>query len=181
MKIEKKYEPYFEVQEAGKRFTLADEKTKLYLQANGNAIWKVKVDKGIIADVTAGINKCDFIIYDEIKEETHLIELKGAIIDKALIQLEETLKNLEEEQELVFLIKGQKIVNAFIVSPGRQEIPRGINTKSRFLAQRLSKHSKIKAENLFDFIKYVKVVMKSNAKGDDGNHILCSPSVPIIF
>lgn len=97
------------------------------------------------------------------------------------MQLSETLKNLEEIQDLIFLIKDQNIVNAFIVSPGRQVIPRGNSSKSRLLAQKLSKYSKIKVENIHDLIKYVKVVKKSNAKGEDGAHIINSPLTPIIF
>lgn len=76
--------------------------------------------------------------------------------------------------EKVFLTKVEK--HAFIVSSGRQKLPKGIESKERFLWQKLIQKGEDK-KKIEDLIHYVKVT-KSDRYSNNGQ-IICSPRSPI--
>lgn len=181
MEIPNEYQKYCTRHQAGAAFQLKDDKTSLYARAGENEVWSLQIDHGVIPDEKQGLKKCDFMVYDESKRQSHLIELKGMVIDRAINQLSETVTILKHHRELSFLVQGQKKVYAYIVSPGQQKLPRGGESKKRELARKLAGCSRQKVEDIFELVKYVKVVKKTNAKNKDTNQIICSPKEPIIF
>lgn len=138
--------------EKNNRMTLKDAQTKLYIKAK-ETIWIITVDRGIIPNVKQAVRKCDYLVYGEIKETTHLIELKGSVIDEAYKQLNETIKNMINHKDLSYLIEGREIVDAYIISPNTQRIP-GINSHERELAKRLASKCKSKPIDIINLIKY---------------------------
>ncbi|WP_205744221.1 hypothetical protein, partial [Enterobacter roggenkampii] len=73
----------------------------------------VIVDRGIIPNVKQEIRKCDYLIYGEIKGTTHLIELKGSVIDEAYKQLNATIKNISADKNILYLINGRDRLDAY--------------------------------------------------------------------
>lgn len=63
---------------------------------------------------------------------------------------------LKKEEELKGLIDHRVEKHAFIVSPGRQKLPKGIESKERFLWQKLIQKGENK-KKIEDLIHYVKV------------------------
>ena len=61
---------------------------------------------------------------DKEKEVSNFIELKGVKIDKAYIQIIETIKNVSDNNKLKHLIDTKK-VKAYIVSKEKSKIPQG--------------------------------------------------------
>ena len=165
----------YELLEKDVRKTLSDSQTKLYIKAE-NDIFIIKVDNGIFDD---NIKKCDYLAYRE-KEVSHFIELKGVKIDKAYIQIIETIKNISDNNKLKHLIDTKK-VKAYIVSKEKNKIPQGIENKSRKLARLLFAKSKIKPQNMFELIKYVLVVSDNDKRQSNGNRIICSSKKPLIL
>ncbi|MEI0581074.1 hypothetical protein [Brachyspira pilosicoli] len=165
----------YELLEKDVRKTLSDSQTKLYIKAE-NDIFIIKVDNGIFDD---NIKKCDYLAYRE-KEVSHFIELKGVKIDKAYIQIIETIKNISDNNKLKHLIDTKK-VKAYIVSKEKNKIPQGIENKSRKLARLLFAKSKIKPQNMFELIKYVLVVSDKDKRQSNGNRIICSSKKPLIL
>lgn len=171
---------YYSCLEKNKKITLKDEQTKLYIKAK-DTIWVIAVDRGIIPNVKQEIRKCDYMICGEIKETAHLIELKGSIIDEAYKQLNETIKNIMSNREISYLLKGRKIVDAYIVSPNTQKIPKGINSHERVLAKSLASICSLKQTDITSLIHYVKVVPKQVKLVKERQHIICSGQAPIEF
>lgn len=165
----------YELLKKDDRKTLSDSQTKLYIKAE-NDIVIIKVDNGIFND---NIKKCDYLAYRE-KEVSHFIELKGVKIDKAYIQIIETIKNISDNNKLKHLIDTKK-VKAYIVSKEKNKIPQGIENKSRKLARLLFAKSKIKPQNMFELIKYVLVVSDKDKRQSNGNRIICSSKKPLIL
>lgn len=157
------------------RKTLSDAQTKLYIKAE-NDIFIIKVDNGIFND---NVKKCDYLAYRE-KEVSNFIELKGVKIDKAYIQIIETIKNVSDNNKLKHLIDTKK-VKAYIVSKEKNKIPQGIENKSRKLAKILFAKSKIKPQNMFELINYVLVVADNDKRQSNGNRIICSSKKPLIL
>lgn len=181
MEIPHKYQKYCIRHQAGTAFRLEDDKTSLYAKTGENEVWSLRIDHGVISDKEQGQQKCDFMVYDEYKKKSHLIELKGMVIDRAINQLSETVTTLKHHEEVSFLVRGQKKVYAYIVSPGQQKMPRGGDSKKRELARKLAGCSTQKVEDIFELIKFVKVVKKTNAKNMDKYQMICSPKDPLIF
>lgn len=157
------------------RKTLSDAQTKLYIKAE-NDISIIKVDNGIFND---NVKKCDYLAYRE-KEVSNFIELKGVKIDKAYIQIIETIKNISDNNKLKHLIDTNK-VKAYIVSKEKNKIPNGIENKSKQLAKILFAKSKIKPKNMFELINYVLVVSDNDKRQSNGNRIICSSKKPLIL
>lgn len=67
--------------------------------------------------------------------------------------------------------------HAFIVSPGRQKIPKGIETKERALWQYLIQNGNNKRK-ILELIHYVKVT-KSDRYSNNNEQIICSPKAPV--
>lgn len=165
----------YELLKKDDRKTLSDSQTKLYIKAE-NDIFIIKVDNGIFND---NVKKCDYLAYRE-KEVSNFIELKGVKIDKAYIQIIETIKNISYNNKLKHLIDTKK-VKAYIVSKEKNKIPQGIENKSRKLAKILFTNSKIKPQNMFELINYVLVVSDNDKRQSNGNRIICSSKKPLIL
>lgn len=180
MKIPARLKKYYEYIEKDNRITLKDDQTKLYIKAK-EAIWMITVDGGIITNDGQSIRKCDYMICGEVKRTTHLIELKGKVIDEAYKQLKETIKYLMTNHEVSYLIKNRDIVDAYIVSPNAQKIPKGLNSHERELAKSLAAKCKLKPLDIFSLINYVKVVPKQAKLVIEKQHIICSGQAPVEF
>ena len=165
----------YELLKKNVRKTLSDAQTKLYIKAE-NDISIIKVDNGIFND---NVKKCDYLAYRE-KEVSNFIELKGVKIDKAYIQIIETIKNISYNNKLKHLIDTNK-VKAYIVSKEKNKIPNGIENKSKQLAKILFAKSKIKPKNMFELINYVLVVSDNDKRQSNGNRIICSSKKPLIL
>lgn len=165
----------YELLKKNVRKTLSDSQTKLYIKAE-NDISIIKVDNGIFND---NVKKCDYLAYRE-KEVSNFIELKGVKIDKAYIQIIETIKNISDNNKLKHLIDTNK-VKAYIVSKEKNKIPNGIENKSKQLAKILFAKSKIKPQNMFELINYVLVVSDNDKRQSNGNRIICSSKKPLIL
>lgn len=165
----------YELLKKNVRKTLSDAQTKLYIKAE-NDISIIKVDNGIFND---NVKKCDYLVYRE-KEVSNFIELKGVKIDKAYIQIIETIKNISDNNKLKHLIDTNK-VKAYIVSKEKNKIPNGIENKSKQLAKILFAKSKIKPKNMFELINYVLVVSDNDKRQSNGNRIICSSKKPLIL
>ncbi|ASJ20868.1 hypothetical protein BHAMNSH16_04085 [Brachyspira hampsonii] len=155
--------------------TLSDAQTKLYIKAD-NDIFIIKVDNGIFSD---DVKKCDYLAYRE-KEVSNFIELKGQKIDKAYIQIIETIKNISNNVKLKHLIDTKEL-KTYIVSKEKNKIPHGIENKSKKLAKILYDKSKIKPKNMFNLIYYVIVVSNNDKRRSNGNKIICSSKNPLIL
>lgn len=180
MKIPKEYDAFFHHLKAGERDTLKDDQTKLFIIVD-NEMYRVTVDRGIIPNVREGIKKCDFLCYDEINMKCHLIELKGTVIKRAYEQIEETLKNIEGNEMVSFLLKNLQILDAYIVSSGRQEVPRGVDDVKRQLAKKLAKRCSARPKNIDDLLMCVRVVANQKVLSQKDGHILCSNEAPLRF
>lgn len=180
MKTPKKYNDYFHFLEAGSRATLQDEQTKLFIIAE-NALYVVDVDRGIVKNISDGIKKCDFLCYLDGQRITHLIELKGAYTQEAPKQISETLKHIRNDPDISFLVQSVQLIDAYIVSPGRQEIPRGVDEIKRKITRELAKHCTRTVDNIDSLLKFVKVVPKQKKLVDKNGHIICSNDAPIVF
>lgn len=180
MKIPKEYAAYFYHLRAGERDTLEDDQTKLFILVE-NEMYRVTVDGGILPNVREGIKKCDFLCYDEINMKCHLIELKGTVIKKAYKQIEETLKNIEADEKVSFLLKRLQRLDAYIVSSGRQEVPRGVDDTKRQLARKLAEKCTDRPKDINELLMCVKVVPKQKALVQRDGHILCSNEAPLRF
>lgn len=180
MEIKKSDENYFCLKNTGERITLSDQKTRLVIEA-GSKMYVVKVDDGIIKDSSHGIKKSDYLTAGLENQFTHLIELKGAIVEAAYKQLQDTIKNLENETSYGELVKNREYVDAYIVSPNMQDIPRGINRKELALAKILAQKSRRRSENILDHIHYVKVVPNAKNAIEKNNRITCSGKTPLVL
>ena len=81
-----------------------------------------------------------------------LIELKGTKIDRAYKQIESSIIYLESNDSNLI---HNNFVNAYIVSPSRQKLPRGGDLSERCLAKKIRNLCKIKQGSMIDRIKYV--------------------------
>ena len=79
-------------------------------------------------------------------------------------------------KKLKSVVDGNIENHAFIVSPGRQKIPKGIETKERALWQQLIQSGDNKRK-ILELIHYVKVT-KSDRYSNNGQ-IICSPKSPV--
>ena len=180
MKPPKKYKDYFHLLSSGKRTTLHDEQTKLYILAENDLYW-VEVDRGIIQNIASGIKKCDFLCYVETERVSHLIELKGEYTQAAPKQISETIKNIKNDSCISFLVQDVQLLDAYIVSPGRQEVPRGVDEIKRKITRELAKHCTKPVTNIDSLLKFVKVVPKQKKLVEKNGHIICSNDAPITF
>lgn len=180
MKIPDKLKEYYMCLNKDDRVTLKDEQTKLYIKAK-EVIWVIKVDRGIIPNITQEIRKCDYLVYGEAKGTTHLVELKGSVIDEAYKQLNETIKNIASNSDIAYLIKGRECVDAYIVSPNTQKIPKGINSHERELTKNLALKCRSKPADIVSLIHYVKVVPKQAKLVMERQRIVCSGQAPVEF
>lgn len=181
MTIQRQDQKYFKEMSKGSTETLADAQTKLVIKAEGQRMLLVTVDHGVVRNVEPDIRKCDFLTYGLEKPYTHLIELKGKTIKKAYDQLCKTIENIVSQSDYPELVQNRDRIDAYIVSPGQQSIPRGNNDKEKQLAELLAKRSRKRVSNIFDLVHYVRVVPKLNKQVEKGRKISCSGKVPLLL
>lgn len=180
MEIRQKDKKFFSLKNSGERATLVDQQTRLVIEA-ASQMYIVKVDGGIIQDVSHGIKKSDYLTAGLKNKYTHLIELKGTVVEAAYTQLQETLKNIVSETSYAELVTQREYLDAYIVSPIAQSIPRGINKKEAALAKALAQRSNKKSKNIFDHIHYVKIVPNARQVTEKNNRIICSGKAPLVL
>lgn len=179
-----KYIEKFENLRKGERRTLKDSKSDknsyIPIEICDEGVYLTEPDGKLIPSIP-NQHKCDFLIYCQKALQTCFIELKGENISvkddyNPYDQIIDTIKFLRNEDELKEIVAGNIEKHAFIVSPGRQKIPKGIETKERALWQQLVQNGNNKGK-ILELIHYVKVT-KSDRYSNNGQ-IICSPKSPV--
>lgn len=166
------------------RRTLCDKRSDahslLYIKALDD-LMLVEVDHALIPDQKQKQRKSDFLIWTFKSGETHIIELKGKNIEEAFDQIIQTIKVLEEDDKTKELVAGRNVLDAYISSPNQQKVPATPSTKERALARMLAARCKIKPQNMYQLIHFVKVVQKQKKLAVNGRQILISNDAPLEF
>lgn len=179
-----KYTEEFESLKKGEKRTLKDSKSDknsyMPIEICDEEVYLTEPDGKLIPSIP-NQHKCDFLIYCQKVLQTCFIELKGNNISvkdgyNPYDQIIDTIKFLRNEDELKEIVAGNIEKHAFIVSPGRQKIPKGIETKERALWQQLIQNGNNKGK-ILELIHYVKVT-KSDRYSNNGQ-IICSPKSPV--
>ena len=140
------YSESFELLKKGEMRNLKDMKScrdsSMPIKINEEKTYITEPDRKLIPDIIQGQQKCDFLIYCQSKSQTCFIELKGENISvknnyNPYDQIMDTIKFLQNEEDLNELVDRNVEKHAFIVSPGRQKLPKGIELKERQLWQKL--------------------------------------------
>lgn len=135
-----------------------------------------------------GQRKCDYLIYSKNIPQSCFIELKGANIStknnyNPYDQIISTIHYLKNDKSLKDLVIPTTEKHAFIVSPGRQKIPKGVDTKERqlwkILIEQCCLYQNIRPK-VSDIVHYVKATPSERYSDKDGQ-IICSPKAPIKF
>ena len=179
-----KYTESFECLKNGEKRTLRDLKSDknsiMPIEICDEEVYLTEPDGKLIPNM-ANQQKCDFLIYCKKVSQTCFIELKGANISvkdsyNPYDQIIATIKFLWNDDELKGIVAGHIENHAFIVSPGRQKIPKGIETKERTLWQQLIQGGKNKRK-IPEVVHYVKVT-KADRYSNNGQ-IICSTKSPV--
>lgn len=179
-----KYNDLFEHLNIGEKKMLKDPKSDknsfMPVKVVDEQVFLTEPDGKLIPNIQ-GQRKCDFLIYCQSKSQSCFIELKGKNIsvkeeDNPYDQISDTVDYLNKEEQLKGLVDHGVEKHAFIVSPGRQKLPKGIESRERFLWQKLIQNGENK-KKIADLIHYVKVT-KSDRYSDNGQ-IICSHRAPI--
>lgn len=179
-----KYNESFELLKMGEKRNLKDEKSaknsSFPVVINDEKIYLTEPDGKLIPNME-NQQKCDFLIYCQNRPQTCFIELKGENISakdsyNPYNQIIDTINFLHKEEELKELVNTNVEKHAFIVSPGRQKIPKGIESKERQLWQKLVQTGVPKSK-ISALVHYVKVT-KSN-RYSNNIQIICSPKSPV--
>ena len=150
MCIRDRYTAYFEKLENGKKVNLKDLKSDqnafMPIEVCDEKVYMTEPDGKLIQNID-NQQKCDFMIYCQNLPQTCFIELKGANISNKkdynpYDQIIDTIKFIRQQEELKELVSANTERHAFIVSNGRQKIPKGIETKERALWQMLFQNGK---------------------------------------
>ena len=180
-----KYKDSFDVFKKGEKRNLKDTKsdknTFIPIESTEDDIYITEPDGKLIPDAYKQ-KRCDYIIYCKKKHQTLFIELKGENISSKkdynpYSQIIDTITFLQSEEELKGLVNAGIEKHAFIVSPGRQKIPKGIELKERQLWQKLIQYGASKTK-MSELVHYVKVT-KTDRYSNKNNQIICSPKSPI--
>ena len=140
-----KYTDNFECLKNGEKRTLKDSKSDknsiMPIEVCDEEVYLTEPDGKLIPNIQDQ-QKCDFLIYCQKVLQTCFIELKGANISvkegyNPYDQIIDTIKFLKKDDDLKMIVANNVEKHAFIVSPGRQKIPKGIETKERALWQQL--------------------------------------------
>lgn len=84
-------------------------------------------------------------------------------------------------EKISYLIEERITVDAYIVSPNTQRIPKGINSHERELAKSLALKCRSKPADIVSLINYVKVVPKQVKLVKERQRIVCSGQAPVEF
>ena len=184
-KDKKKETKNFESLEMWERKSLRDSKSDrnsiMPIEICDKEVYLTNPDGGLIPNIP-NQQKCDFLIYCKKALQTCFIELKGANISikdsyNPYDQIIDTIKFLRKDNELKEIVANNIEKHAFIVSPGRQKIPKGIETKERALWQQLIQNGNNKRK-MQELIHYVKVT-KSDKYSSNNGQIICSSKYPV--
>jgi len=180
-----KYQDKFEILKPGTRKVLKDKESEkgssLPVEVCGENVYLSEPDGKLIPNVHKQ-HKCDFLLYSASARQTCFVELKGANISKKsgynpYDQIIDTIRFFQKESVLKTLVDGKTEKHAFIVSPGRQKIPKGIETKERQLWQFLVQDGR--KSKIYDVLHYVKVTKSDRYSNHD--QIICSPQSPVKY
>lgn len=178
------YNEVFECVKAGEKRNLRDAKSDknsfMPIQAIAEEIYITEPDGKLIPNIK-NQHKCDFLIYCQANPQTCFIELKGENISNKeeynpYNQIMDTIRFLKDEEELEELVDANIEKHAFIVSPGRQKIPKGIETKERLLWKMLAQRG-MEKRKISDLVHYVKVTKTD--RYSNNTQIICSPQSPV--
>lgn len=178
-----KYTAYFEKLENGKKVNLKDLKSDqnafMPIEVCDKKVYMTEPDGKLIQNID-NQQKCDFMIYCQNLPQTCFIELKGANISNKkdynpYDQIIDTIKFIRQQEELKELVSANTERHAFIVSNGRQKIPKGIETKERALWQMLFQNGKNR--RILELVHYVKVTPADRYSNKE--RIVCSPKSPV--
>lgn len=179
-----KYSEYFESLRLGEKRLLKDLKSDknsfMPIEVCDEKVYMTEPDGRLISDIK-NQHKCDFLIYCQNFSQICFIELKGENISNKTgynpyDQIIDTIKFLKKDSELQKIVGNAIEKHAFIVSPGRQKIPKGVETKERALWQQLIQNGTNKRK-ILEVVHYVKVT-KSD-RYSDKEQIICSPKSPV--
>ncbi len=179
-----KYNELFEHICKGEKKNLKDKKSDknsyMPIEVIEEQVFLTEPDGKLIPDIQ-GQHKCDYLVYCQIKPQLCFVELKGENISvkegyNPYKQISDTLDFLQKEELLKEMVDQKVEKHAFIVSPGRQKLPRGIESKERFLWQKLMQNG-VEKRKITDLIHYVKVT-KSDRYSNNGQ-IICSSKSPV--
>ena len=155
---------------------MEDSSTKLYIKGS-HELSVIKVDDGIVMDKT--VKKCDYLCAVDSEKCVHLIELKGTKINDAFLQLESTPEAIRQYSSHQTLLDGLNRLDAYIVSPLRQQVPNNLNEKKRRLCKKLLKFCSVKPDKSMDLLKLVKVDPSCKAFVERDGQIQCSNKYPL--
>lgn len=179
-----KYNESFILLKSGEKKNLKDEKSDknsfMPIKVNDEKVYLAEPDGKLIPNIQ-NQRKCDFLIYCQNKPQTCFIELKGENISvknsyNPYSQIIDTINYLQKDEELRCLVNSKIERHAFIVSPGRQKLPKGIETKERQLWQKLVQFGGEKSK-ISDLVHYVKVTESDRFSNKE--QIICSPKSPV--
>ncbi|MGN0485507.1 MAG: hypothetical protein ACI4HI_18365 [Lachnospiraceae bacterium] len=180
-----KYSDAFELLRNGETSVLKDDKSEkkanIPVKATEDNVYVTEPDGKLIPS-TPNQRKCDFLIYSQKSLQTCFFEFKGKNINKKeddnpYQQIIDTIDFLQKENDLNDLVNRKVEKHAFIVSPGNQKIPKGVDTLERILCQKIIKTEGKKA-GISERIHYVKVT-PSDKYSNKKNRIICSSRSPM--
>lgn len=180
-----KYTEKFESLPKGEKRALKDSRSDknsyIPIEICDEGVYLTEPDGQLIPRIPSQ-QKCDFLIHCQKVSQTCFVELKGENISvksdyNPYDQIIDTVKFLRNEEELKGIVAGNIEKHAFIVSPGRQKIPKGIETKERALWQYLIQNGNNKRK-ILELIHYVKVT-KSDRYSNNNGQIIYSPKAPV--
>lgn len=157
----------------------SDKKTSIPIRYNEDA-YLTRPDGELIGNIKQQ-KKCDFMIYFEMSRQVDFLELKGSNISQKEYspydQIMQTIDFLNRDKDLAN-IACCGIKHAFIVSPEKQKIPKGINSKERALWKKLAAGMKTE-EELVHYVRVVPKVLNPSKASQNGRNIVCSSSIPV--
>lgn len=179
-----KYDNKFELLKKGEKKHLKDLKSIqnsfIPVEVCDEETYMSEPDGGLIPEEQTR-HKCDYLLYCKNSSQINFIELKGANISaksgyNPYNQIIDTVKFFKEDEDLKSMVDRKMEKHAFIVSPGRQKIPRGSEIMERQLWQVLMQDgTKRKINEIVHYVKVTKSDRYSNNKGQ----IICSPGNPV--
>lgn len=185
------YNTMFQLLDQGKTIILTDKKSDRHssvpIYVSDTDVYAAEPDGHLIPPAD-GQHKCDYLIYSKNIPQSCFIELKGANISiknnyNPYDQIISTINYLKTNASLNHLVEPAVEKHAFIVSPGHQKIPKGVDSKERqlwkFLVGQCSYYQTIRPK-ISHIVHYVKATRSDHYSDKDGQ-IICSPKAPLTF
>lgn len=179
-----KYDNKFELLRKGEKKHLKDLKSIqnsfIPVEVCDEEVYMSEPDGGLIPE-EQNRHKCDYLLYCKNSSQINFIELKGANISaksgyNPYSQIIDTVKFFKEDEDLKSIVDRKMEKHAFIVSPGRQKIPRGSEIMERQLWKALMQDGTKREIN--EIVHYVKVT-RSDRYSNNKGQIICSPGNPV--